>query len=616
MKITKLHNRLQTLIPTPVVILSNQPVRVNGKPYDGSALQGQWVIDVKGYYSLVPIDKIDGGNTLPLLTSTKQDTNGVRKAYHPCCGGGNDSKYHWNAPKPWTSAWKQYVTQKTKPPKREMDDQKQTFTELLAKAHIRCIHMPDRTDREMIMQEAFRRLGIADRQNLFFNAIDGTKQNHKPNMRPGNWGCALSKAAIMKEAADQEKPLLLLEDDVVISPQIHQIMDACLAELPDDWKVLYMGCVALEPHKTMPTKGMPKREKKGKWYEVLANANLNHALIIRDTHCLSELSKILADPNTYNKDEGRFTSDYTVAQYFAHKDIPMYGVVPTVAKQCTTYSDNENKVVHRKAAFDTIPKSDFKLKTVEIPQLEINIAKGCNFRCNYCGHFSTYRKGLVPLQEIIDSIITWAQKVSPKVFILGGGEPFLNDHLATLLYESRTRLGNKTTLRLFSNGVLIPSIQQQTIKALKETNTEIVISDHAETSQNIPRVLAFLREHGIPCRVHDSSTHWKKSYQIDENGNPIPFKSSPKLSWKNCPARCCHTLANGKLFKCSRLANVYQSANEGAIDATLWKDALTYTPLLPSASPDEIANHLNTNEIPQCSMCPDRTYHITPLQLP
>jgi len=214
----------------------------------------------------------------------------------------------------------------------------------------------------MIMYEAFRRLDIADKKDLFFTAIDGNKPPvPKPaGMRVGNWGCALSKSAVMQEAIAQNKPLLLLEDDVVIHPQIHNIMHNCLRELPDDWKILYLGCKALDPHATMRTHGQQKREVVGKWHEVLANPNLNHAIIIRDTNCLAELAEILADPATYNRDEGRFTSDYTVAQYFAHKGIPMYGVVPAVAKQCAIYSDNENKVVHRNATFQKICQWDIK----------------------------------------------------------------------------------------------------------------------------------------------------------------------------------------------------------------------------------------------------------------
>ena len=34
----------------------------------------------------------------------------------------------------------------------------------------------------------------------------------------------------------------------------------------------------------------------------------------------------------------------------------MYGVTPAVAKQCTTYSDNEKKVILRQAAFNPIPQ--------------------------------------------------------------------------------------------------------------------------------------------------------------------------------------------------------------------------------------------------------------------
>ena len=256
--------------------------------------------------------------------------------------------YPWTAPKKWErGAWEYHVRQKPKYSR---------FVELLVNTHVRCIHLPHRIDREMIMFEAFRRLGIADRQDLFFNAIDGNKSPvPNPGMRPGNWGCALSKSVIMAEAVAQNKPLLLLEDDVVINPQIHTIMDNCLSELPEDWRVLYLGCAAIEPHDTMPTKGQPVRQVKGKWHEILANPNLNHAVLIRDVSCLKELSEILADPETYRREEGRWTSDYTMAQYFAHKGIPMYGVVPIVAEQCGSYSDNVQEVVKRNAVFKPMP---------------------------------------------------------------------------------------------------------------------------------------------------------------------------------------------------------------------------------------------------------------------
>ena len=356
MNIKQLHNRIHAIFSVPTVILSSRPVCVNGKPYDGSALQGNVVVDGDCFFAFVSVKQLDGADTLPVSKSTKHDAAAAGKTYKPCCGGNDNSPYNWNAPKAWNGgAWTQYVQPKENKPQTAGGFKKGAFAELLANAHIRCIHMPERIDREMIMQEAFRRLGIAGRKDLFFQAVDGAKQKNTSGMRTGNWGCALSKAAIMKEAAERKRPLFLLEDDVVISPQVHEIMDSCLAELPADWKVLYLGYVALEPHETMPTKGLPKRDKKGKWHEILANANLNHALLIRDTKSLLELSQILADPETYKRDEGRFTSDYTVAQYFAHKGIPMYGVVPAVAKQCTTYSDNEKKVINRKAMFDTVP---------------------------------------------------------------------------------------------------------------------------------------------------------------------------------------------------------------------------------------------------------------------
>ena len=231
------------------------------------------------------------------------------------------------------------------------------FADFLASAHIRCMHLTRRTDREAGMHEAFQRLGIENRPELFFSAVDGKNLSvTNPGLRPGNWGCALSKAAVMKEAALLNKPLVLLEDDIVIHPQVHGIMSACLAELPKDWKVLYLGYIALDPREGMQTYGQPNNNKQGKFYGVLAHPNLNHALIIRDIDCIKELSVRLADPETYLQNK-KFASDYQVAWYFANKGIPMYGVIPMVAEQYGSFSDNQDKFIGRTFNFSMMPSN-------------------------------------------------------------------------------------------------------------------------------------------------------------------------------------------------------------------------------------------------------------------
>ena len=325
----------------------------------------------------------------------------------------------------------------TKTPRKQNQKTPHRFAELLAGSHIRCIHLPHRVDREMIMLEAFRRLGIADRQDLFFPAIDG-KKVPKPCPMPGSgtWGCALSKSAIMAEAATMNKPLLMLEDDVVINPQIHTIMDACLAELPPDWKILYLGHVALDPHDAMLTKGQPKRVVKGNHHEVLANPNLNHAILIRDTACLKELSTYLADPATYNREKGCYASDYAVAHYFANKGIPMYGVIPTVAKQCGSYSDNADKVVERNAMFEPM-----------VPNKKWMLSGNTQFPMEWG------QEALLP-NELRDEGYT-AAKIHPPFDLTLRLETRAQITFA-LLTTSRVKSGEKVVLHLADTTVCLP----------------------------------------------------------------------------------------------------------------------------------------------------------------
>ena len=79
----------------------------------------------------------------------------------PCCGKA-EPEYKWKAPNAKTiGEWERVFSRREyqRPVKRRL------FAELLAEAHIRCIHLPERVDREMIMLEAFRRLGIAERSD-------------------------------------------------------------------------------------------------------------------------------------------------------------------------------------------------------------------------------------------------------------------------------------------------------------------------------------------------------------------------------------------------------------------------------------------------------------------
>ena len=65
-----------------------------------------------------------------------------------------------------------------------------------------------------------------------------------------------------------------------------------------------------------------------------------------------------------------------------------------------------------------------------IRRLDINIAYACNLACKGCLSLSDFdRKGVMPYDDIIESIDTWKSKLHPEVTSIFGGEPLLHPRI-------------------------------------------------------------------------------------------------------------------------------------------------------------------------------------------
>lgn len=67
---------------------------------------------------------------------------------------------------------------------------------------------------------------------------------------PSMIGCFLSHKDCWKIAASSTTPTLILEDDAVFHPSLHQYLPYAMAELPLTWDILYVGCFTCE-HETL-----------------------------------------------------------------------------------------------------------------------------------------------------------------------------------------------------------------------------------------------------------------------------------------------------------------------------------------------------------------------------
>ena len=103
-----------------------------------------------------------------------------------------------------------------------------------------CIHLPNPERKAKIAAE-LSRAGFTDVTYVHAKEpVQGFTMNNMRRNPRGEFGCSLSHLrAIAAALADGQYQALFIEDDVVFSGA--ERLPAALAELPDDWQVLYLG---------------------------------------------------------------------------------------------------------------------------------------------------------------------------------------------------------------------------------------------------------------------------------------------------------------------------------------------------------------------------------------
>ena len=95
-----------------------------------------------------------------------------------------------------------------------------------------CINLDNRHDRWNRVQKEFGRIGVSPER---FSAI---KHEH------GRTGCRMSHQAVIKKAKDSNwDRVLIFEDDVLFHPDALMVFDSAIRQLPEEWDLLYFGCI-------------------------------------------------------------------------------------------------------------------------------------------------------------------------------------------------------------------------------------------------------------------------------------------------------------------------------------------------------------------------------------
>lgn len=215
--------------------------------------------------------------------------------------------------------------------------------------------------------------------------------------------------------------------------------------------------------------------------------------------------------------------------------------------------------------------------------LETHMADHCNLKCKGCGHLSDIAKPAFPDYERFKESLLRLKRLfcGISTIRLMGGEPLLNRELPKFIQCTR-EIFPDANIRVVSNGLLIPRVEESLFKCMRENDVGFDISLYPPTAKvktNIEMICL--------------------NYDIDVSFSPliekfISFKMfdqphDSQKSYEKCISKRCHFLMDGKLALCGM--PILRERKESYNDViNLFDDEL---------DPDEIYKKMKS----PCGMC-------------
>lgn len=181
-----------------------------------------------------------------------------------------------------------------------------------------------------------------------------------------------------------------------------------------------------------------------------------------------------------------------------------------------------------------------------LKHVEMHVMDACNLNCRGCTHFSPIFNYEVPeRKDRINDVRRLSKKVSHIVrFYLLGGEPFLNPEISDYVKEVREVLPY-SEIYIVTNGLLIPKVNDMTLRTIKEERVKISISEYKPTHENIEEIKKRLDEYEIIYEIRDWPTKLNFNLPLVLNTD----NDYPKL----CISNGCVNIWNGKISRCPTL---------------------------------------------------------------
>lgn len=256
---------------------------------------------------------------------------------------------------------------------------------------------------------------------------------------------------------------------------------------------------------------------------------------------------------------------------------------------------------------------------IVVPHLEWHAAHACNFTCESCSHLSNHRHNeVIDIHRLENWFTPWVDRIVPRQIAILGGEPLLNKQIVDIVKMTRDMWHTTSgqVFELVTNGFLLdryPELPQ----ALADTKCRLIISYHGPGKQYDNKMKEVMKtvarwkdEWGIEAKSESPDISpegpWARTFNGYGN-HMMPYQDNdPQSSWKNCPTgQNCFQLLDSNIYKCAPLAYLPMQAKKYKLN-TAWDQYLSYQPLTPDSSQDDIRRFYNRGAESYCSMCPSK----------
>jgi len=185
---------------------------------------------------------------------------------------------------------------------------------------------------------------------------------------------------------------------------------------------------------------------------------------------------------------------------------------------------------------------------LHIPAIEFNITEQCNICCLGCDHAI----GIIPSRHISKEDINkdvrrLRQILHAKTIRIIGGEPLLHPNIEEIVgYIGETPIAD--TIELWTNGILLHKTPQKVLEVING----IVVSRYPEQDYEWTQttLAKYVNRYNVWIHIRDCN-YFTWSYKFQ----PIGKTPLAEIVYANCrEAYTCHTVRNGKFYKCVQAA--------------------------------------------------------------